>query len=102
MYDAVVTINNTHWPAYRREDGTLVDLRLFDSTDRSPNPRLIFRPDALRETGIPEALIEAAARSNPPGLVLFEDVPQSEGCAHQPTSEESTREMEHQQAPAAG
>ncbi|MCI0348991.1 MAG: hypothetical protein L0Z53_06155, partial [Acidobacteriales bacterium] len=36
MHDAVVTINNTHWPAYRKENGTLVDLRLFDPTDRSP------------------------------------------------------------------
>ena len=91
MHDSVVTINSTHWPAYRRESGTLVDLRLFDPTDRSPKPRLIFRPDALREAGIPEALIEAAAQSNPPGLILFEDLPQSDGCAHQPTSQESTR-----------
>lgn len=91
MHDAVVTINNTHWPAYRKENGTLVDLRLFDPNDRSPKPRLIFRPDALRESGIPEAIIEAAARSNPPGLILFEDLPQSEGCARPPTSHESTR-----------
>ena len=91
MHDSVVTINNTHWPAYRKETGTLVDLRLFDPNDRSPKPRLIFRPDALRESGIPEAIIEAAAQSNPPGLVLFEDVPQFKGCDDQPTSSESTR-----------
>lgn len=90
MHDAVVTINNTHWPAYRRENGTLVDLRHIDPEDRSPKPRLIFRPDALREAGIPEALIEAAARSKPPGLILFEDLPQCEGCSQQPTSEEPT------------
>jgi hypothetical protein len=54
MYDAVVTINNTHWPAYRKASGTLVDLRLFDPTDRSPKPRLIFRPEKLLELGIPE------------------------------------------------
>lgn len=91
LHDTVVTINNTHWPAYRKENGTLVDLRLFDPNDRSPKPRLIFRPDALRESGIPEALIEAAAQSNPPGLVLFEDVPQFKGCDKQPTSSEPTR-----------
>jgi len=53
MHDAVLTINKTHWPAYRQESGTLVDMRLFDPNDRNPKPRLIFRPDALRESGIP-------------------------------------------------
>ena len=47
LHDSVVTINNTHWPAYRKEHGTLVDLRILDPNDRSPKPRLIFRPDAL-------------------------------------------------------
>src|SRR5881275_3575660 len=91
LHDSVVTINNTHWPAYRKENGTLVDLRILDPQDRSPKPRLVFRPDALRESGIPEAIIEAAARSNPPGLILFEDLPQFKGCDHQPTANESTR-----------
>jgi len=91
MHDSVVTINNTYWPAYRKENRTLVDLRVFDPSDRSPKPRLIFRPDALRETGIPEALIEAAARSNPPGLFFFEDVPHFKGCDNQPTTHEPTR-----------
>lgn len=86
MHDFVVTINNTHWPAYQKENGTLVDLRLFDPNNRSPKPMLIFRPDALRESGIPEALIEAAAQSNPPGLILFEDVPQFKGCDDQPNN----------------
>jgi hypothetical protein len=49
MYDRVVTINNTHWPAYRKPGGTLVDLRMFDPNDRSSQPRLIFRPEKLRE-----------------------------------------------------
>ncbi len=80
MHDSVVTINDTHWPAYRKENGTLVDLRLFDPNDRSSKPRLIFQPDALRRVGIPKALIEAAAQSNPPGLVLFEDVPHSKAA----------------------
>ena len=40
MYDRVVTINNTHWPAYRKPGATLVDLRMLDPEDRSPEPRL--------------------------------------------------------------
>jgi hypothetical protein len=91
LHDSVVTINNTHWPAYRKENGTLVDLRVLDPEDRSPTPRLIFRPDALRKARIPEALIEAAAHSNPPGLILFEYLPQFKGCDDQPPSLESTR-----------
>jgi hypothetical protein len=74
MHDFVVSINNTHWQAYRKDNDTLVDLRILDPNDRSLKPRLIFRPDALRKCGIPEAIIEAAAQSNPPGLILFEDV----------------------------
>jgi hypothetical protein len=91
VHDSVVTINDTHWPAYRKENGTLVDLRQPDPNDRSSKPRLIFRPDALRKAGIPKALIEAAAHSNPSGLILFEDVPHFKGCADQSTSAESTR-----------
>jgi hypothetical protein len=49
MYDRVVTINNTHWPEYRNPGATLVDLRMFDPDDRSANPRLVFRPEKLRE-----------------------------------------------------
>lgn len=75
MHDAVATINNTKWPAYRRRNGTLVDLRILDPDDRSPQPRLVFRPEKLRELGIPIALIEAAAQSKPQGFVLFEDLP---------------------------
>jgi hypothetical protein len=90
MHDSVVTINNTHWPAYRKDGGTLVDLRLVDPNDRSPKPRLIFQADALRKAGIPEVLIEAAARSNPPGLILFEDLPQFKGCDDQSASAEPT------------
>jgi hypothetical protein len=74
MYNAVVTINDTNWPAYRKAKGTLVDLRLFDPTDCSPKPRLIFRPEKLRELGIPAELIEAAAQSEPQGLLPFEDL----------------------------
>ena len=91
MHDAVVTINDTRWPAYRKENGTLVDLRILDPEDRSPKPQLVFRPDALRKFGIPEALIESAARSDPPGLILFDDLPQFKGCDDQSNSLESTR-----------
>jgi hypothetical protein len=45
MYDRVVTINNTHWPAYRKPGATLVDLRMLDPDDRSSEPRLVFRPE---------------------------------------------------------
>lgn len=82
MHDTVVTINNTHWPAYRRSKAMLVDLRLFGRTDRSPRPCLTFRPEKLRQLGIPETLIEAAAQSEPQGLVVFEDLP--EGCSGTP------------------
>jgi hypothetical protein len=91
MHDSVVTINNTHWPAYRKENGTLVDLRILHPEDRSPNPQLVFRPDVLREAGIPKALIEAAAQTHPTGLVLFEDAPQFKGCDDQPTAHEPIR-----------
>ena len=75
MYDRVVTINNTHWPAYRKPGATLVDLRMFESNDRSTNPQLVFRPEKLRELGIPDALIDAAAKSDPQGFLLFDDLP---------------------------
>jgi len=82
MYDRVVTINNRHWPAYRRPGGTLVDLRMLDPEDRSSNPRLVFLPKKLRELGIPSALIEAAAKSDPQGFLLFDDLPDQ---THSPT-----------------
>jgi hypothetical protein len=89
MHDAVVTINNTSWPAYRKRNGTLVDLRILDPDDRSPKPQLVFRAEKLRDLGIPDALIEAAANSEPQGFILFEDlldqVPsRSNGSAYQP------------------
>jgi hypothetical protein len=93
MHDAVVTINNTHWPAYRKRNGTLVDLRILDPDDRSPKPRLVFRPEKLRELGIPSALIEAAAESEPKGFVLFHDLPGrapgANGSSDQATTEQS-------------
>ena len=90
MHDAVVTINNTSWPAYRKRNGTLVDLRILDPDDRNPKPRLVFRPEKLRDLGIPAALIEAAANSEPQGFILFEDLldqipSRSNGSADQPT-----------------
>ncbi len=90
MHDAVVTINNTSWPAYRKRNGTLVDLRILDPDDRSPKPRLVFRAEKLRDLGIPAALIEAAANSEPQGFILFEDLldqipSRSNGSADPPT-----------------
>jgi hypothetical protein len=93
MYDRVVTINNTHWPAYRKPGATLVDLRLLDPDDRSPNPPLVFRPEKLRELGIPDPLIEAAAKSEPQGFLLFDDLPHQ---THPPTglTDQTTTECE--------
>jgi hypothetical protein len=92
MHDAVATINNTKWPAYRKRNGTLVDLRILDPDDRSPKPRLVFRPEKLRDLGVPTALIEAASQSEPQGFVLFEDLQdqtdsRSNGSADQTTTE---------------
>ncbi len=89
MHDAVVTINNTSWPAYRKRNGTLVDLRILDPDDRT---RLVFRAEKLRDLGVPAALIEAAANSEPQGFILFEDlldqVPsRNNGSADQPTKQ---------------
>ena len=91
MHDAVVTINNTSWPAYRKQNGTLVDLRILDPDDRSPKPQLVFRPEKLRDLGVPVELIEAATNSEPQGFILFEDlldqIPSgSNGSADQPTN----------------
>src|SRR5205807_7951883 len=93
MYDRVVTINNTHWPAYRKPGATLVDLRMFDPDDRSTKPRLVFQPEKARELGIPAAPMEAAATSGPQGFLPFADLPtQTEpatGHAREYTSEQS-------------
>lgn len=94
MYDRVVTINNTHWPAYRKPGAILVDLRILDPNDRSAKPQLVFRPEKLRELGIPDALIEAAGKSDPQGFLLFDDLPdqtqQATDQADQATTEQST------------
>ena len=94
MHDRVVTINKTEWPAYRKPGATLVDLRMLDPNDHSPNPRLVFRPEKLRELGIPDALIETAAKSDPQGFLLFDDLPNrtepATGHANQPTTEQPT------------
>lgn len=93
MYDCVVTINNTHWPAYRKPSATLVDLRILDPNDRSSKPRLVFWPEKLRELGISDALIEVAAKSDPQGFLLFDDLPdqtqQATGLATKPQQPES-------------
>ena len=94
MYDRVVTISKTHWPAYRKLGATLVDLRMLDPNDRSANPRLVFRPEKFRELGKPDALIEAAAKSEPQGFLLFDDLPDQNqpatGHANQNTTESAS------------
>ncbi len=92
MHDAVATINNTQWPAYRKRNGMLVDLRILDPDDRSPKPRLVFRPEKLRELGVPAALIEAAAQSEPQGFVLFEDLPDQPASRTNGSTDETTTE----------
>src|SRR5207248_1947334 len=90
MYDRVVTINNKHWPAYRKPGATLVNRRKFDRDDRSAKPRPVFRPEQLREPGIPDALIEAAAKADPGATLLFDAWPdqtqQATGHANQATT----------------
>ena len=71
MHDSVVTINNTHWPAHRKPGATLLDLRMLDPDDRSPNPRVVFRLEKIARS----ALIETAAKSDPQGFLLFDDLP---------------------------
>jgi hypothetical protein len=66
---------------------------MFDPNDRSSEPRLVFRPEKLRELGIPDALIEAAAKSDPHGFLLFDDLPDQTQAAKlstdQTTNEQS-------------
>ena len=93
MYDRVVTINNTHWPAYRKPEATLVDLRMFDPNDRSSEPRLVFRPEKLRELGIPDALIETAAKSDPQGFLLFDDLPNRTEAANAAADQSTTKQF---------
>ena len=94
MHDSVVTISNTNWPAHRKKNGILIDLRVLDPNDCSPKPRLIFRPDKLCDLGLPAALIDAAAKSDPQGLILFEDppdqAPSARGTRDQATTESAT------------
>jgi len=69
---------------------------MFDPNYRSPEPRLVFRPEKLRELGIPDALIEAAAKSDPLGFLPFDDLPNQIDAtgshADQATTEQSTTE----------
>lgn len=61
MDQHVITIAGTHWPAWPRHGGLLVDLRLFGSGSGSSSD-LIYRPDALRAIAdFPTVYITAAA-----------------------------------------
>ena len=68
----------------------MVDLRMFDPNDRSANPQLVFWPEQLRELGMPDALIEAAAKSDPQGLLLFDDLPNQTTHATTPANDAAT------------
>ena len=61
----VVTINGTHWPAWERADGTLIDFRMFDWQGQ-----LAFLPEQLASAGLPADLIDEAGQSAPRGFVL--------------------------------
>ncbi len=68
----VITIAGKHWPAWKRADGMMVDLRLFPrGTLFTTDDNLTFLPDDLRAVGLPENLIEQAGESEPKGFVLF-------------------------------
>jgi hypothetical protein len=61
----VVTINGTHWPAWERADGTLIDFRMFDWQGQ-----LAYLPDQLASAGLPADLIDEAGHSQPRGFIL--------------------------------
>lgn len=64
-----------YFPAWDRPDGTLIDLRLFERLqDRGDHvkPVQTYQPAKLREIGVPEFYVEAAAKSDPQGFVLIQ------------------------------
>jgi hypothetical protein len=75
MHTHVATINGTHWPAWVYDDAhVIVDLRLFKRTEPGAAvacQEKAFRPDELRKAGIPEDVIEAAAKGEPCGWCLM-------------------------------
>jgi len=74
-FDRAVSWNGHYFPAWSREDGTLVDLRLFGKGQTDAygflGGELEFQPSKLRELGIPEEILAAAGESKPPGFVLL-------------------------------
>ena len=76
QYDRVIRFGTpsrpTFWPAWSQPGGTLVDLRLFPppGMNRAATEK-VYRPDALRSAGVPEALITEAAASEPMGFVFL-------------------------------
>lgn len=65
------------FPAWDRPalGGTLVDLRAFPADYRGicSHDHLVFRREVLERDGINPAIVEAAARSSPPGWLLLRD-----------------------------
>jgi hypothetical protein len=74
-FDCAVRWNGHYFPAWSREDGTLIDLRLFGEGQSDAygflGGELEFQPSKLRELGIPEEILAAASQSKPPGFVLL-------------------------------
>lgn len=64
----VITINETHWPAFEQGGCMVVDLRMF-----GPGDELGYWPDKLSAAGVPEGLIEAAQMSQPQGFAPLVD-----------------------------
>ena len=65
---------------------------MFDPNDRSAKPGLVFRSNKLRALGMPDALIEAAAKSDPQGFLLFDDLPNQTEPANAPTDQTPTEQ----------
>jgi hypothetical protein len=70
MHDQVVSWGRAHFPAWKRQDGMLVDLRLFPKGSQSTT-EMVYRPDELLSVGVPDNIVKAAAESMPPGFVLL-------------------------------
>jgi hypothetical protein len=72
----VVTIAGHHWPAWKTDEGLIVDLRICAATSvlsETPVAERYFDPAHLRSVGVPEELITAAEKCEPlKGFVLME------------------------------
>lgn len=68
----IVKLGNVNWPAWQKEEGVLVDLRLWPAGEAEAiTDTLVYLPEKLAEYRIPAEIITAAAASVPPGFVLL-------------------------------